>query len=86
MATARPRTSAVVFWLMARPAAPSLALLMRWPVDMRCIARPIMLLALHCAFWAVSALMLVLITVILGLLPLPAAAEGTGRCTGNGTA
>ena len=45
-----------------------------------------MLLTLRCSLWAVSALILVLITVILGLLPLPAAAEGAGRCTGNGKA
>ena len=65
MATARPRTSAIIFWLMARPAGSSLALLMRWPVNRRCIARPIMLLALSCESWAVNALMLVLTTVIL---------------------
>ena len=45
-----------------------------------------MLLTLRCALRAVSALMFVLIIAFLGLLPLLGAAEGSGRCTGNGTA
>ena len=57
-----PRTCAVIEVAMARPAASSLALLMRLPVDRRSIAVPSILLAEFEALAARIALILVLIT------------------------
>src|SRR6195952_2878884 len=57
-----PRTCEVIEVEMARPAASSLALLMRLPVDRRSIAVPSALPATDEAFAALMALILVLIT------------------------
>ena len=59
-----PRTCEVIEVAMARPAASSLAELMRLPVDRRSIAVPSALLADDDALAAFIALMFVLITLI----------------------
>src|SRR6478609_9016131 len=63
-----PRICEVIEDAMARPAASSLALLMRLPVDRRSMALPRALLALADALAALSAPMLVLMTDICKLL------------------
>ena len=59
-----PRTCAVMLVAMARPAASSLAELMRLPVESRSMAVPRALLACDDALAAFIALMFVLITLI----------------------
>ena len=86
-----PRTCEVIEVAMARPAASSLAELMRLPVDRRSIAVPSALLADDDALAAFIALMFVLITLIskvsltknrcLGVDRFAAAGTKTGRET-----
>jgi hypothetical protein len=59
-----PWICAVMVVVMARPAASSLALLMRLPVDRRCIATPVCCDAVIEALAARSAAILVLMTAI----------------------
>ena len=79
MATPRPRTSEVIRVAMARPAASSLAELMRLPVDRRSIAALRLVCAMRWPVWAVSADRLVLMTVIGFPSPLGWQAKGRRR-------